>query len=99
MLRCHHAGGPAGSLPDDVIIVSQVELLGVVPGVVDHAHSRHKVDQLLAGRVVEVVAALVASVPVDPLQPQLAARRRLVRHGGFAEQRTPSGGALRSAAC
>lgn len=75
-------GSPAGSLPDDVIIVSQVELLGVVPGIVDHAHSRHKVHHLFSCRVVQVIAALVASVSVDPLQPQLAARRRLIRHGG-----------------
>lgn len=73
---------PAGSLPDDVIIVSQVELLGVVSGVVDHAHSGHKVDHLLSRRVVEVVPALVAPVAVDPLQPQLAARSRFICHGG-----------------
>ena len=73
---------PAPSLPDDVIIVTQVELLGVFPGVVDHAHPGHEVHHLFPGGVVQVVATLVTSVAVDPLQPQLAARRRLIRHGG-----------------
>ncbi len=70
----------AASSPDDVIIVSQVELLGVFSGVVDHTHASHKVHQLFSSSVVQVVAALVTSVPVDPLQPQLTARRRLIRH-------------------
>lgn len=68
------------SSPDDVIVVSQVELLGVFSRVVDHAHPRHEVDHLLPRRVVKVVATLVTSVPVDPLQAELAARRRLIRH-------------------
>lgn len=71
------------SLPDDVIIVSQVELLGVVPGIVDHAHSRHKVHHLFPCGVVEVVPTLVTPVAVDPLQPQLAAWRRLIGHVGL----------------
>lgn len=72
--------------PDDVIVVSQVELLGVFSGVVDHTHSSHEVNHLLPGGVVQVVTALVSSVTVDPFQPQLAARRRLVRHGGFRQR-------------
>lgn len=68
--------------PDDVIIVSQVKLLSVLPGVVDHAHPCHKVHNLLASSVVQIVATLVSSVAVDPLQPQLAARRRLIGHVG-----------------
>lgn len=67
--------------PDDVIVVAQVELLGVLSGVVHHPHSSHEVHQLLPCGVVQVVPTLVTSVPVDPLQPELAARRRLVRHG------------------
>lgn len=68
--------------PDDVIIVPQVKLLSVLSGVVDHAHPRHKVHNLLPGSVVEIVATLVTPVAVDPLQPQLAARRRLIGHVG-----------------
>lgn len=74
---------PAESLPDDVIIVSQVELLGVFSGVVDHTHPGHEVHHLFSCGVEQVVTTLVASVSVDPLQPQLAARRRLIRHIGF----------------
>lgn len=66
--------------PDDVIVVAQVELLRVFPGVVDHAHPGHEVHHLLPRGVVQVVATLVTSVAVDPLQPQLAARRRFIRH-------------------
>lgn len=66
--------------PDYVITMSQVELLGVVSGVVDHTHPSHKVNHLFPGSVVQVVPTLVASVSVDPLQPQLAAWSRLIRH-------------------
>lgn len=67
-------------LPDDVIVVSQVELLAVLPGVVDHAHSGHEVHHLLPGGVVQVIPALVAPVPVDPVQSEPAARGAPVRH-------------------
>lgn len=62
--------------------MSQVKPLGVFPGVEDHPHPSHKVDQLLPRRVEQVVPALMAAVPVDPLQPQLTPRRRFIRHGG-----------------
>lgn len=75
------------NLPDDVIVVTQVELLGVFPRVVDHAHPGHEVHHLFPGGVVQVVATLVTSVAVDPLQPQLAARRRLIHHVGSETQR------------
>lgn len=52
----------------------------MLPGAVDHADPSHEVDDLLGGRVVEVVAALVTPVTVDPLQPQVAARRAPVSH-------------------
>lgn len=67
-------------LPDDVIVVSQVELLAVLSGVVDDAHSGHEVHHLLPGSVVQVIAALVAPVPVDPVQSEPAARGAPVRH-------------------
>lgn len=73
---------PRPSLPDDVIVVTQVELLGVFAGVVDNAHSSHEVHHLFPSCVVQVVATLVSSVSVDPLQPQLAARSRFIRHDG-----------------
>lgn len=57
------------SLPDDVIIVSQVELLGVVSGIVNHAHSGYKVHYLFSRSVVQVIPTLVAPVSMDPLQP------------------------------
>lgn len=58
----------------------QEELLGVFSSVVDHAHPCHEIYQLLPRGVVQVVPALVASVAVDPLQPELAARRCFIRH-------------------
>lgn len=67
-------------LPDNVVVVSQEEFLAVLAGVVNHSDPSHKVDHLLAGRVVQVVAALVTPVPVDPLQPELAAGSRPIRH-------------------
>lgn len=67
--------------PDDVIVVSQVEPLTVLPGVVNHTHTCHKVHHLFAGSVVQVIPALVAPVPVDPVQPEPAARGPPLRHG------------------
>lgn len=67
-------------LPDDVIIVSQVEPLAVFSGVVNHADPGHEVHHLLPGGVVQVIPALVAPVPVDPVQPEPAARGAPVRH-------------------
>lgn len=67
-------------LPDDVIVVPQVEPLAVLASVVDHAHSGHKVHELLPRGVEQVIAALVAPVPVDPVQPEPAARGAPVRH-------------------
>lgn len=68
------------SLPNDVIIVSQVKLLRVLPGVVDHANPGHEIHDLFPSRVVEVVTALVAPVAVNPLEPELAAWRGLIGH-------------------
>lgn len=68
--------------PDDVIIVPQVKLLSVLSGVVDHTHPCHEVHDLLPSSVVQIVATLVSSVAVDPLQPQLATRCRLIGHVG-----------------
>lgn len=67
-------------LPDNVVVVSQEEFLAVLAGVVHHPDSSHKVDHLFAGRVVQVVAALVAPVAVHPLQPELAAGSCPIRH-------------------
>lgn len=52
----------------------------MLPGVVNHADSSHEVHHLFPCRVVQVVAALVAPVSVHPLQPELAARSRPIRH-------------------
>lgn len=70
----------ATTLPDNVVVVSQEEFLAVLAGVVNHPDPSHKVDHLLAGRVVQVVAALVTPVPVHPLQPELAAGSCPIRH-------------------
>lgn len=81
---CLNVAPPSGaSLPDDIIIVSKVELLGVFSGVVDHTHSSYEVYHLFSCGIVQVVPTLVTSVAVDPLQPQLAAWRRLIRHDGL----------------
>lgn len=67
-------------LPDDVIVVAQVEPLAVLSGVVDHAHSGHEVHQLLGAGVVQVIAALMAPVAVHPLESEAAAGGAAVRH-------------------
>lgn len=67
-------------IPNDVVVVSQVELLRVFSGVVHHSNSGHKIHDLLPGGVVQVIPALMSSVSVNPLQPQLTARSRLLRH-------------------
>lgn len=60
--------------------MSQEEFLAVLAGVVNHPDPSHKVDHLLAGGVVQVVAALVTPVPIHPLQPELAAGSCPIRH-------------------
>lgn len=71
---------PQWSLPDNVVVVSQEEFLAVLSGVVHHPYPSYKVDHLLAGGVVQVVAALVTPVPVHPLQPELASGSCPIRH-------------------
>lgn len=80
---------PQPPLPDNVVVVSQEEFLAVLAGVVNHSDPGHEVDHLLAGRVVQVVAALVTPVPVDPLQPELAAGSRPIRHDKPTPRRPP----------
>lgn len=67
-------------LPDNVVVVSQEEFLAVLSGVVHHSYPSYKVNHLLAGGVVQVVAALVTPVPVHPLQPELAIGSCPIRH-------------------
>lgn len=67
-------------LPDNVVVVSQEEFLAVLSGVVHHPYPSYKVNHLLAGGVVQVVAALVTPVPVHPLQPELATGSCPIRH-------------------
>ncbi len=67
-------------LPDDVIAMTEKESLFPCVYAVNHAHTSDKVHHLSAGRVVQVVTALVATVTVHPLQPQLVLRSRLVGH-------------------
>lgn len=67
-------------IPNDVIVVSQVELLCVFSGVVDHSNSSHEIHDLLPRGVVQVIPALMSSVSMNPLQPQLTAGSRLLCH-------------------
>lgn len=67
-------------LPDNIIIVPEEEFLAVLSGVINHADSSHEVNHLFACRVVQVVAALVTPVPVNPLQPELASGSCPIRH-------------------
>ena len=68
------------TLPDYVIVVSQVEFLLVLPRVVHNSHAGDEIHDLLGRRVVQVVATLVSPVPVDPLQSQVAVRSGPVSH-------------------
>lgn len=67
--------------PDNVIRVAQIEPLLALGYVVDHTHSSNEVDHFTRGCVVEVVATLVSTVTVHPLQTELALRSCLVGHG------------------
>lgn len=67
-------------LPDYVIVVSQVKFLLVFACVVHNSHTGHEVDYFLGGSVVQVVAALVSPVSVDPLQSQVAVWSSSVSH-------------------
>lgn len=67
-------------LPNDVIIVSQVKLLCVLSGVVNHSDSCHEIHNLLPRGVVQVIPALMSPISMNPLQPQLTARSCLIRH-------------------
>ena len=66
--------------PDNVIRVAQIEPLLALGNIVDHTHSSNKVDHLARGGVVEVVATLVSTVTVHPLQTELALGGCLVSH-------------------
>jgi len=87
--------GVAAVLPDDVIVVAQVKPLAVLPGVVHHTDPGHEVHHLLPGGVEQVIPALVAPVPVDPVQPEPAARGAPVRHPRSSDGGTPAAGSLR----
>lgn len=67
-------------LPDYVIVVSQIKFLLVFPCVVHNSDAGDKVDNLLGGRVVQVVAALVSPVAINPLQSQMTVRSCSVSH-------------------
>lgn len=68
------------SLPDYVVVVSQVKFLLVLARVVHNSHAGDEVDYLLGGGVVQVVAALVSPVSVHPLQSQVAVGSSPVSH-------------------
>lgn len=70
----------SSQLPDNVIVVAQVKFLLVLPGVVHNSHTRDEIDNFLGGGVVQVVAALVSPVSVNPLQSQVAAGSSSVSH-------------------
>lgn len=67
-------------LPDNVIIVPQEKFLAVLSGIINHSDSSHEVNHFLACRVVQVVAALVTPIPINPLQTELASRSCPIRH-------------------
>lgn len=67
-------------IPNDVVVVSQVKLLCVFSGVVNHSDSSHEIHDLLPRGVVQVIPALMSSVSMNPLQPQLTAGSRLICH-------------------
>ena len=71
--------------PDNVIGVAQVEPLLTLGSIVDHTHSSNEVDYLTRGSVVEVVATLVSTVTVHPLQAELALRGCFVGHGSILD--------------
>lgn len=88
-MTCHHftssaagrgAEAAAPTLPDYIVVVTQVEFLLVFPGVVHNSDTGHEIHDLLGGGVVQVVAALVPPVPVHPLQSQVAVRSSSVGH-------------------
>lgn len=51
--------------------MSQVEFLLMFPGVINYSDTGNKIDNLLGRGVVQVVATLMSSVAIDPLQPQV----------------------------
>lgn len=50
------------------------------PRVVNNPHTGYKIGNFFAGRVIEIVATLVASITEHPLQPQLARWCSFGRH-------------------
>lgn len=68
------------TLPYYVIIVPQVKFLLVLPCVVHNSHTGDEIDYFLGGRVVQVVAALVSPVSVNPFQSQVAIGSSPVSH-------------------
>lgn len=70
----------SSSLPDYVVVVAQVKFLLMLPGIVHNSHTGDKIHYLLGGGVVQVVAALMAPVSVDPLQSQVAVGSSPVSH-------------------
>lgn len=68
------------NLPDDVIVVTQVKFLLVLPGVVHNSHAGDEIHYFLGRRVVQVVAALMSPVSVHPLQSQVAIGSSSVSH-------------------
>lgn len=78
--------------PDDVISVPQKILLLPLGHIVDHTYSSHKIHHFPRGCVEQIVPALVASVAVHPLQPELALRSCFVGHAFDQDRqiRTPA---------
>lgn len=67
-------------LPYYVIVMPKVKFLLVLPCVVHNSHPGHEIDYFLGGRVVQVVAALMSPVSVNPLQSQVAIGSSPVSH-------------------
>lgn len=68
------------TLPDYVIVVSQVKFLLVFPCVINNSHTGDKVDNFLGRCVIQVVAALMSPVSVNPFESQVAIRSSSVSH-------------------
>lgn len=82
--------------PDDVVGVAQVEPLSVFPSIIHHSDRGHKVHHFFGGSVEQVIPDLVTSVAVDPLEPQPAARSRLIRHRSQTKTRAGAKEPLKS---
>lgn len=67
-------------LPHYVIVMSEEEALLMISHVVNNAHAGYKIDQILVCVIEKIIAALMTSVSIHPLQTKLAFWCSFVRH-------------------